>query len=145
MQVRTIQVTANDGNGGTTVQSIAVTVTNVNEAPVVTVPAAAQPVIVNINKAITRISVADVDLGASQIQVTVGAANGILTLNVKTGLTFTVGNGTANSTMSFRGTLANVNAALASLVYRTNINYFGPDTITITANDLGSTGAGGAK
>ena len=47
--------------------------------------------------------------------------------------------------MTFRGTLAQVNASLATITYSPTANYNGSASLTITSNDLGSTGSGGAK
>ena len=45
--------------------------------------------------------------------VTVSATYGTLTLSGTSGLTFTVGNGTANATMNFSGSIASVTGSLA--------------------------------
>jgi len=45
--------------------------------------------------------------------------------------------------MVFTGTLANVNAALATVTYRGNVEFSGSDTLSITVDDQGNTGAGG--
>ncbi|RYZ97368.1 MAG: hypothetical protein EOO68_15420, partial [Moraxellaceae bacterium] len=55
---------------------------------------------------------------------------------------FTTGSGTNNTSMVFTGTVANINNALATLTYNSTANYYGADTLTLTTNDLGSTGAG---
>ncbi len=90
------------------------------------------------------IAVADVDAGVAQIQLTITATNGLLTLPTTTGLTFTSG---ANSQAGFtvRGTVANLNAALNGLSYQPNLNYSGSASIQATVNDLGNTGIGGPK
>jgi hypothetical protein len=90
-------------------------------------------------------SVADVDLGAGEMQVTLSALHGTITLGSVAGLTFSTGDGTADASMVFSGTLASVNAALASISYLGNSNYSGSDTISVSANDQGFTGAGGAQ
>ena len=46
--------------------------------------------------------------------------------------------------MTFTGTLANINAALNGLAYQPTANFNGADTLTITTNDQGNTGTGGA-
>jgi hypothetical protein len=70
-------------------------------------------------------------------------AHGTLTLGGTSGLTFTAGsNGSAS--MTFSGTLADLNTALAGLAYQPTANFNGGDTLTITTNDQGNTGAGGA-
>jgi hypothetical protein len=143
----TVSVTANDqGNTGiggalSDTKTITVTVNAVNDPPVVTVPGA-QTVAEDTNLTITGISVSDPDVAPGQMQVTMSALNGTLTLASTAGLSFSSGaNGTAS--MVFTGTLANANAALASVVYRGNANYSGGDTVSVTANDQGNTGTGG--
>jgi hypothetical protein len=55
-------------------------------------------------------------------------------------LTFTAGsNGSAS--MTFSGTLADLNTALAGLALQPTANFNGGDTLTITTNDQGNTGA----
>jgi hypothetical protein len=46
--------------------------------------------------------------------------------------------------MTYRGTLANLNTAVNGLTYTPSANYSGPDALSITSNDQGSTGSGGA-
>src|SRR5947208_1654559 len=59
------------------------------------------------------------------------------------GLTFTSGNN-GSASMAFTGTVTNINTALAGMAYRGSTNYNGSDTLTITTNDQGNTGSGGA-
>jgi hypothetical protein len=47
--------------------------------------------------------------------------------------------------MTFRGTMADINAALDGLQFTSSGNYSGPVSLRIITNDLGSTGIGGAK
>ena len=91
------------------------------------------------------LSVSDADAGAAaNNQVTLTVNNGTLTLSSTSGLTF---NGGANGTgsMTFSGSLANINAALNGMVFNPNSNFAGNATLTITSNDMGNTGAGGAQ
>ena len=83
----------------------------------------------------------DAAIGAVE-KVTLTAGTGTLTLNGIAGLSFTTGDGTADSTMTFSGTLANINNALAGLSY-TNATP-GSDVITMTTDDNGNSGIGGA-
>ena len=53
-----------------------------------------------------QISIADADAGGANNEVTLSVTNGTLTLAGVTGLTFTVGDGTADVTMTLRGTEA---------------------------------------
>ncbi|HEX5704275.1 MAG TPA: Ig-like domain-containing protein [Pyrinomonadaceae bacterium] len=133
-------------------QSFTITVSAANDAPVNTVPgpqgtASNTPLIFSIGNG-NQISVADADAGTSTVQVTLTATNGTLTLNGTTGLNFgcggCAGDGTADATMTFQGTLTDINAALNGLTYTPNVSFSGPATLTITSNDLGNTGSGGA-
>ena len=136
----------NTGSGGakTDSKSVAITVAAVNDAPVLTVPGA-KTVDEDTLLSITGISVADVDAASSSVKITMSVANGHLTLAQTTGLTFTVGDGTSDASMMFTGTVTNVNAALATVNYLGNANYSGSDTLTISVDDQGNTGSGGAK
>jgi hypothetical protein len=136
-----ITVSVSDGQLNDTA-TIAVSVTPVNDAPILTVPAA-QTIAEDENLAITGISVSDVDVGSGDLEVTLAVNNGVLSLSQTTGLTFTTGDGTEDSTLTFTGSLADVNDAIASLVYRGNPNFNGNDSISITVSDLGNNGAGG--
>jgi Domain of unknown function (DUF4347)/NPCBM/NEW2 domain/Bacterial Ig domain/Cadherin-like/Putative Ig domain/Cadherin domain len=90
------------------------------------------------------ISVADVDAGTNLIEVSLSVANGALTLAGTSGLSFTIGDGVADSVMTFRGSVADINAGLSGLTYRSATNFNGSDALDISTNDLGNTGAGGA-
>lgn len=89
------------------------------------------------SKAITPFSIEDAK-GYAQT-VTLSVTNGALTLASTTGLTFTVGDGTADAAMTFSGSLANVNTAIATITYIPTANYSGSATLSIATND----GAGG--
>ena len=84
-----VTVRVADGNGGTDSQTIAVTVTNVNDAPVNTVPGAQNT---NEDTALVfspgngnPISIGDVDAGVNTVEVTLIATNGTTTLNLPDG------------------------------------------------------------
>ena len=132
-----------------TTQNFSIGVANVNEAPVNGVPGAQG---VNEEATLTfstgtgnAIAISDVDVGAGNETVTLSVASGLLSLNGTAGLAFTVGDGTADSTMTFSGTVAAINAALNGLGYQGNLNFNGSDTLNITTNDNGNTGSGGAQ
>src|SRR5262249_16931496 len=91
------------------------------------------------------ISIADPDAGSNPVQVTLSVTNGVLSLSGTSGLTFTTGDGTLDATMIFTGTIANINTALAGLTYVPTTNFNGSSTLTITTNDQGNTGTGGAQ
>jgi VCBS repeat-containing protein len=130
---------ANDGSLNSNIATVTITVNAVNDAPSITAPASAST---NEDSTLVfnSISVNDVDAGAGNVTVTLGVTNGTLTLASTAGLTVS-GNGT--SSVSATGTLANLNVALNGLSYAPNANYNGSDSLAITANDNGNTGAGG--
>ena len=148
--VATITVTVKD-NGGTAnggvdtfVRTFLVTVNGVNDAPVNSVPG---PQNTTVNTLFVfsvgtgnPISISDVDAGSDAVQVTIKATDGTITLNGTAGLSFTVGDGTDDPLMTFTGSLASINAALAGMK---NLA-LGTGVITITTNDLGHNGTGGA-
>ena len=138
---------ANDGNSDSNIVTVNITVTGVNDAPVITRPAA---IIANEDQAFTFnggnvVSISDVDAGAGSETVSLSVTNGTLTLAGTTGLSFTVGDGTSDASMTFSGTLTNINAALNGMTYLGNADYNGPDTLSIGVNDNGNSGTGGAQ
>ena len=145
----TLVITADDlgnsGSGGakTDSKTISIAVAGVNDAPVLTVPGG-QATTEDSAKSIAGISVADVDADTGAIQITISAANGILSLLQTTGLAFTVGDGTGDVSMVFTGTVANVNSALATITYLGNVNFNGSDTISVSVDDRGNSGSGGS-
>ena len=136
----------NTGAGGAKTHSgtVAITVAAANDAPILTVPSA-QSVNEDTLLSVTGISIADVDAATGAVKITMSAAQGRLTLAQVTGLTFSVGDGTSDAAMTFTGTVANVNLALARVDYLGNANYNGTDTLSITVDDQGNTGSGGAR
>ncbi|MDZ7684303.1 MAG: hypothetical protein U5O39_04275 [Gammaproteobacteria bacterium] len=140
-------VNVEDGNedgSAATDSGFTVTVTAVNDAPVVTVPAA-QSVDEDATLNITGVSVADVDAaGGSSPEVTVSLSvtNGALTVAEGSGATVT-NNGTASVTVE--GTLADVNTEIGSIDYTGDTDFNGAETLTVNANDNSNTGSGGAQ
>jgi len=140
----------NTGSGGTLTDddTVNIAVDSVNDAPVNTVPSAQ-----TINEDNTRvfstansnlISIVDSDAGSFLVQVTLTATNGTVTLSGTSGLTFRTGDGTTDATMTFKGTVSNINTALAGLTFAPTANYNGSASLQILTNDLGNFGTGGA-
>jgi hypothetical protein len=90
-----------------------------------------------------QISVADVDAGSNAIKITLTATNGTLTLSTTVGLSFTTGDGTADATMVFTGTLTNVNNALSGMSFNPTADFTGAASLQIISDDQGNTGTGG--
>ncbi|MEI7144245.1 Ig-like domain-containing protein [Pectobacterium brasiliense] len=141
----------NSGSGGAKTASGTVTLSidAVNDAPVNGVPAAQavqQDGSLVFNTANGNlISVSDVDIGGNTMQVTLTATNGLLTLSSFSGLVFSVGSGTGDSTMTFQGSLTDINNALNGLTFTPTSGYNGSASIQMVSNDLGSSGSGGAQ
>ena len=76
--------------------------------------------------------------------MTLSGTHGMLTLNGTSGLTFSTGTGTGDATMTFTGTIANINAALNGLSFSPTADYNGAASLQIVTNDQGNTGTGGA-
>ncbi|MGX5820966.1 T9SS type B sorting domain-containing protein [Chitinophaga lutea] len=134
----------NTGAGGNlfALRTFNIVVTAVNDAPVITLPAAQAT---NMNSPLTLsganvISINDIDDGGNPAYVELNAMNGVFTLSTTTGLSFTVGDGTNDALMRFTGNVANINAALNGLVFIPANNFYGPASLRVTVDDQGHTG-----
>ncbi|OMP79102.1 tandem-95 repeat protein [[Flexibacter] sp. ATCC 35208] len=137
--------TSGDAGSEESTKTISFNITSVNDAPVITVPAA-RTVALNTNLVISNeVSVSDVDAGSNSVQVTMTVNHGVISLPSTSGLVFLIGSGTADVTNTFSGTLTDINNALSTIIYTPTGNYTGTDILQITVSDLGSSGAGGAK
>jgi hypothetical protein len=141
-------ITANDGTANSATIAGTVSYTPVNDAPVNTVPGPQtgneDSVLVFSTGNGNAISVADSDAGASPLQVVLTGTNGTISLAGIAGLTFSIGDGVADSTMTFTGTAAAINAALNGLSFTPATNFSGAASLSISTNDQGNAGAGGA-
>jgi hypothetical protein len=99
------------------------------------------------------LAIVDVDAGSAVIQATLSIDHGSLTLTTA-GLDFSftadadgspAGAGGGSATLCFRGTLAAVNTALATLSLTPEAGFSGAAHLLLAANDRGATGAGGAR
>ena len=140
---RTSEFVVNDGTDDSAVATTTLTVNAVNDAPINTVPGA-QAVDEDTDLPISGISVADVDAGSGQLTVTLSVLNGTVTVDeAVAGGAAVSSNGSASVVLT--GTLSELNVTVgADVTYRGNLNYNGPDTLTVVTNDHGNTGSGGA-
>jgi VCBS repeat-containing protein len=135
--------TSASGAFSTGSETASITVTAIDDAPVVHAPGSAIVVPEGDPIAITGVSVSDVDAGSAPIAVTLSVAHGTLSLANSTGLTFTDADGSDGS-LTFTGSQTVINTALAAgIVYTSNATYLGSDAISVYVNDQGNTGAGG--
>ncbi|KAI9549915.1 hypothetical protein GHT06_004500 [Daphnia sinensis] len=110
-----------DANGLKSTQTLTLTITALNQPPVNTNPASAE---VKSDASTNAITVADLDVNLETVTLTV--ENGTLKY---AGLT------TPASSITITGTKAEIDAALASLVYTPNADFVGEDILTITSVD----------
>ena len=146
-----VQDTGGTSNGGVDLDASANTmtfnVTAVNDAPVNGVPAT-QSTAPNTAKVFSSgngnlVSVTDVE--AATVQVQLVSTSGATTLfgTMPGSLSFSVGDGTADATMTFTGTVAAVNTALNGLSFNPTTSFTGAASLQVVTSDLGSTGTGG--
>jgi hypothetical protein len=146
----TLTMTTNDGgntgSGGalTDLDTRTITIDPVNDAPVNTLPPGGWAVDEDTTLALTGLAISDVDAGSGTITVVLGVSSGQLAATSGTGVTIS-GSGTSSMTLS--GSLASINAYLASTarpVFTPAIDFNGAVTLTMTTNDGGNSGSGGA-
>ena len=117
-----------------------ITIAPVNDAPINTVPGA-QTTVVSTPIDFTGISIADVDAGASVLESVISTTVGTLTATPGSGATVT---GDNSNSVTIAGTLTQINAALNGLDFNPG-GTPGSATITLTTDDQGNTGVGGAQ
>jgi hypothetical protein len=129
-----ITVTVADSDGGTRSVTFTLTVTPVDDAPVITAPDSAmttEDVALFFNG---NLSVFDVD-NAVLDAVTLSATHGTLTLGSTVGLTFSAGTGTDDTTMTFSGALTDINAALDGMAFTPDPDFNGDAEVSMVADD----------
>ena len=89
-----------------------------------------------------QVSFSDVDAGAANVQMTITAANGTVTLATLSGLS---GSGNGTGSLTYTGTVAALNAAIDGMLFTPTLNFTGATSIVLNTNDLGNTGSGGAS
>jgi hypothetical protein len=124
-----IRVRRTDESGQWTEKAFTITVVNENETPTIVVPGP-QTVFEDVDKSITGIRVGEPD--GTSLTVTLQVDRGVLHVEPNADVTIE-GNGTG--LLSISGSVAGLNASLASLIYRPDTNYSGPDALSITATD----------
>lgn len=141
----TITFTDNGSKTDTTKKSGAGTtnlvVKAVNDAPTLTVPGA---VTLDAGTSVTLAPITVADVDATRLEVRLAVGEGRLKLPVTTGLTFTEGGPEAGA-IRFSGTVAEVQAALAGVVFTAAPSGTTSLPLEISVNDLGGTGDGGVK
>ncbi|MFF7706570.1 retention module-containing protein [Pseudomonas sp. NPDC007930] len=138
---RTISIVVNDGDKDSLVATSVIDVTPVNDAPTVSAPATLS---IAEDSSVTfsgdnAIKVADVDANGSAMNFYVSVSNGKLVL--ADGTSSEAG---GKNAIFLYGTVEQINAKLEGATFTPNANFFGDAGISITVNDNGNTGIGGA-
>lgn len=89
-------------------------VTDTVNRPTITVPGA-QAVLLSAAPLVFASSISVSDAVESSLDITLTFTGGTITLDGTTGLSFSVGDGTADATMTFSGTITNINNALSGM------------------------------
>jgi len=145
---RTAQITVTDGTLSSTPAGRDIVVTAVDNPPEIAGPGdqiGTEDFALQFSAATGNgISISDPDANGAAEQLSLTATYGTITLPESTGLTFLSGDATSGvSSMTFTGTLANMDADLDGLTFTPLAGYVGPASIEVLANDLGNTGVGG--
>lgn len=128
--IGTIHLGGRKGLGGVGLGSLSGFSLPSNQAPTITVPGG-QSTTSNVALAITGTSIADPDGNSQTLTITTNQS-GTISLASTSGLT---GSGNGTNSISYSGTLANINTAIATLTYTTALDVAGAETITIGTND----------
>ena len=142
--------TVNGGVDTSTPQTFTITVTPVNDAPVINVQSSVVQANIQLPLVFSpahfnSIGISDVDAGTDPIRVTLTVTEGTLTLPSTAGLTFVAGDGTDDATMTFKGVTSTINSRLNGLTFKASSGSVGSVDLQIVADDEGHNGAGGAK
>ena len=138
----TLLISANDTNS-TATRTVNINVTPVNDSPTLSLSAGSQSVDEDTPLALTIVTT-DIDSGNTIIRSILTAPNGRLTLGTPGAVGFEGGTRNGGNTLSLIGTIGAIATALTNVTYQGAKDYNGADTITVTVNDQGATGAGGA-
>src|SRR5690606_25795853 len=130
----TLTVSINDnGSTGGSAQSdsntVTIKVSEVNDAPVNSVPGAQstkQNVVLAFNTLNSNaISVSDPDAGSNEVTVILKSVNGTMSLTAAIGVTLVSGDGVDDTSISMQGTLAALNTTLQSLTFKPTTGFLG--------------------
>ena len=129
--------------------TVSVTITAVNDAPFLFVPADKQILDENTLTFFSTlggngISVRDDPEHSNRVEVTLTTANGDITLGNLDGLFFQEGDGLEDQRIRVHGDTKSLNLALEGLIYKPTPDFSGETTIRIAVDDLGNIGDGPA-
>ena len=133
------------GNGGgsslTASGNVGITVTPVNDAPVLALPST-QVTTEDTALVINGISISDIDVNevsGAELTVSFSVTEGVLEFTDLSQLTILSGSN-GSSALTLQGTLSDLNSAISSVTYSSVLDFNGADTLFVTVNDLGNNG-----
>ncbi len=152
---RTVSFQGDDGGSSANLSTVVtrqITVSEVNDAPVNTVPGA-QTVDEDTNLVFSTtnsnaLSIADADAGSATVQVDLTVNNGILTFPSVVGLTFVDGTANGQASIHVTGSISAINTALDGLIYRGASNFNstrGTESLAVVTKDNGNSGGAPAS
>eukprot|EP00953_Heterococcus_sp_UTEX-ZZ885_P012552 7200-Heterococcus_DN1.PRE.1 len=166
----TVSDLGNSGAGGAQSAELSapITVTAVNDAPSVALPATALTVSEDGQLSLSELSVSDVDLGSNRCTISLAVEHGLLRVEASTAaaavaaVVYAKGGGaSATAQLLFSAALTHLNAVLSQVVYTPDADccalpcrstvvellctQHGIDTLVVEVNDGGASGAGGPK
>jgi hypothetical protein len=133
----------------TSAATLTYTISGVNDAPEITLPTGLTTP-EDVPLALTGlqgVKVVDVDSGAANISVVLQVTNGKLTVGVTVPNGLNVA-GIGTNKLTLVGPVALIGTLLGDpngIRYTGNLNYFGTDTLSVTADDRGNSGSGGTQ
>jgi hypothetical protein len=146
-RIAQVTVTNADYTSGTASQSILLSAVNdppgVQTPPIQTTTTGSQIIFSSVGG--NAILVSDPDADGRVEQVTLTADGGTLQVAESAGLSFIVGTGVADGTMTVEGTLDALDASMNGLMFTPTGKYAGTASLEVTADDLGNSGVGGAQ
>lgn len=139
-----VKLSATESGGLTLVQSLTIRVGNLNEAPTIALDFPAPPGFFGAPSAVlgSQLMLADPDAGAGQVEVSLSLVKGIFTIDDSSALAGKVtGNGSGK--LVIKAVLADLNQTIkgGGSVYTADPSVE-DDTLTVTIDDLGSSGSG---
>src|SRR5262245_59128490 len=131
-------------NGKSNFVTRTLTMTAVNSAPTLTLPAIAPKGKHDVDIRLSGIKVADVDANGGLEELTLTVDHGRVRFLKLTGLTIKAG-ANDSATITIEGTVPKLLAALAAgnLIYHSDAMFTGTDTLHLDFDDTGHTGIGG--
>ncbi|MFM2052137.1 MAG: hypothetical protein RL456_174, partial [Pseudomonadota bacterium] len=141
---RTVRMTLTDGDGGTSANlDVVVTAEAVNDPPSVFTIATAR---VNQDMPLVfgagQLTLQDADATIDPMEMTLVATGGTVTLASLGGLSFSVGDGTDDATLTVTGLASDLSAALSGLVFTPDAGRTGAAQLRLDVSDLGNRGTG---